>query len=78
MREFWRQRRVLEAVPFSRSTMYDLINKGAFPHPISIAGGRAVAWDSEEIQQWMESRIRDSRSMVRVKKHGVGVQADER
>lgn len=43
------------------STRYDMIGRGEFPKPIPL-GRRAVGWDSDEIQDWIASRIdaRDS------------------
>lgn len=45
----------------SRSSIYYLIGKDAFPRPVYI-GARAVAWISEEIDQWIENRIQRGRS----------------
>ena len=44
----------------SRSTIYLRISKGIFPKPISL-GGRAVGWLEEDIDQWIEQRIEESR-----------------
>jgi prophage regulatory protein len=45
----------------SRSTIYYLIGKGEFPRPICV-GARAMAWISEEVDQWIEGRIQRGRS----------------
>ncbi len=39
-----------------RSSLYKAIEKGEFPKPVSI-GKRAVAWRSDEVDQWIESRL---------------------
>ena len=41
----------------SRSTIYRLMDEGRFPHQINL-GYRAVAWLESEVDEWMESRIR--------------------
>lgn len=47
---------VRNRVPYSRSTIYQLIAEGKFPKPISI-GERAVAWLESEIDAWIQARI---------------------
>jgi prophage regulatory protein len=44
----------------SRSSIYDKIDKGEFPAPVSL-GGRSIAWLEEEILEWRERRIFDAR-----------------
>ena len=44
-----------------RSGIYDLVAKGKFPRPISL-GARAVAWIDDEVDAWIEDRIKQSRS----------------
>ena len=44
----------------SRSTIYLRISKGQFPRPISL-GGRAVGWNSVEINDWINQQIMASR-----------------
>lgn len=39
----------------SRSTIYDLMTRGAFPKQVRLAA-RAVGWRESEIVQWLESR----------------------
>lgn len=58
---------VLERLPcvrartgLSRSEIYRRIASGEFPSPIKL-GVRASAWDSEEIDAWIENRIKQSR-----------------
>lgn len=39
----------------SRSTLYAMMERGAFPRPRRI-GQRAVAWDEAAIENWLVSR----------------------
>jgi prophage regulatory protein len=57
---FLRRGEVEARVGFRRSFLYALIAAGQFPRPVRI-GRRAVAWVSEDIDQWIEARIRESR-----------------
>lgn len=44
----------------SRSTIYLRMANNEFPHPISL-GGRAVGWLEEDINEWIVTRIEESR-----------------
>lgn len=44
----------------SRSTIYLRISEGRFPKPVSL-GGRAVGWVEEEITDWLNQQIANSR-----------------
>lgn len=46
---------VIECVGLSRSTIYSMMERAAFPRPVK-AGERAVAWVSDEIDGWLEQR----------------------
>jgi prophage regulatory protein len=49
---------VLAIVGVGRSTLYSLIASGKFPPGIRLTdSGRAVAWSSIEIEQWVSNRI---------------------
>ena len=50
-------------VPFSRATIYRLINAGEFPPPVKL-GKNTSAWLFSEIDAWLKTRIaaRDSAS----------------
>ena len=48
---------VIEAVSLKKSTIYDLIQRGAFPVPIRL-GLRSVGWYETEITDWVQSRAR--------------------
>ena len=54
---------VRNRVPYSRSTIYQLISQGLFPKPISI-GARAVAWLESDIDEWIAARVGNSRAAV--------------
>lgn len=44
----------------SRSSLYQMMNKGSFPKSINI-GSRAIAWTDASVQEWIESRINASK-----------------
>ena len=50
-------------VGLRRSAIYDKISKGEFPAPVHL-GPRAVAWPSNEIDDWIDSRINESRQLA--------------
>ena len=51
---------VTESTGLSRSTIYLRIANNEFPKPISL-GGRSVGWLEEDINQWLEKKIEESR-----------------
>ncbi|WP_299998836.1 AlpA family transcriptional regulator [uncultured Cedecea sp.] len=53
---FLRLPEVLHLCGLSRSSVYDLISREAFPKQISL-GGKNVAWAQSEITAWMADRI---------------------
>ncbi|WP_425267862.1 helix-turn-helix transcriptional regulator, partial [Enterobacter hormaechei] len=55
---FIRLPEVMHLCGLSRSTIYDLISREAFPKQISL-GGKNVAWAQSEIAAWMAERIAD-------------------
>jgi prophage regulatory protein len=55
-RQLLRLPSVCERVGFKRSQIYALIKQRQFPEPVHI-GARSVAWDSELIDAWVQSRI---------------------
>jgi prophage regulatory protein len=56
-RRFLRLPDVKQAVGYSRTAIYEKIKAGEFPRPYPL-GARAVAWLAEDIDAWIESRIR--------------------
>jgi len=53
---FLRLPEVMHVCGLSRSTIYDLISRNAFPAQVSL-GGKNVAWLASEISVWMSDRI---------------------
>ncbi|MCT4708915.1 AlpA family transcriptional regulator [Enterobacteriaceae bacterium H11S18] len=53
---FLRLPEVMHLCGISRSTIYDLISRNAFPQQVSL-GGKNVAWLHSEIAAWMADRI---------------------
>jgi prophage regulatory protein len=56
--KFIRRRDVQEATGLCRSAIYQGVSDGTFPKPVKL-GLRAVAWISEEIEEWKAQRIAD-------------------
>ncbi|MCW8331947.1 AlpA family transcriptional regulator [Photobacterium sp. SDRW27] len=50
-------REVIALTGLSRSTIYKYINENRFPQQIPV-GDRAVRWDEEEVQSWINSKIK--------------------
>ena len=48
---------VIEKTCLSRSSIYDFMNKGAFPKSVSL-GARSVAWVEAEVDCWIEEKIK--------------------
>lgn len=53
---FLRLPEVIHQCGLSRSTLYDLISRNAFPAQVSL-GGKNVAWLQSEVTAWMAERI---------------------
>ncbi|HCI6688639.1 helix-turn-helix transcriptional regulator [Klebsiella pneumoniae] len=49
------KKRLLEIIPFSERTIFDLEKKGAFPRRIALSS-RKVVWDLAEILEWLDAR----------------------
>jgi prophage regulatory protein len=52
-----RKSRVLEWTGLSTTGLYTRVSRGAFPRPVSLGGGRAVAWSAREVQTWINERM---------------------
>ena len=51
---------VVNFTGLSKSYIYDLCKKGAFPRSIQLVpGGTSVAWVESEIKEWIDSRIQE-------------------
>ncbi len=55
-RRFLRLPQVEELTGFKRSHIYNLMKAGSFPASVKL-GIRAVAWDSQAIEQWQKERL---------------------
>ena len=44
----------------SRTTLYDRMKDGLFPHSLSL-GGRAVGWLEDDITRWIAARVAEGR-----------------
>jgi prophage regulatory protein len=55
-----RLREVMRRTGLSRSTIYAYIAANQFPSPIPL-GPRAVGWIEDEVNAWIEERIRNAR-----------------
>jgi prophage regulatory protein len=56
-----RRKQVEIRTGLSRSTIYARVAAGKFPKPFDLGGGRAVGWLETEINEWLESRVNESR-----------------
>ena len=54
--KFYKISQVLERVPISRNSLYDMAKKGEFPKPIKL-GARASAWSRAEVDAWIEEKL---------------------
>lgn len=61
IRQLISMREVLEMVPYSRSSIYRLQDKGAFPKAVKIGEGR-TGFYKDEIVRWINSRPRANRN----------------
>lgn len=59
IRRALRLKQVQAKVPYSRATIYRLMREGRFPSNFKLAGpgGHASAWNSAEIDAWLEQRM---------------------
>lgn len=53
--ELWRMKRLETSTGLKQSRLYELVAEGSFPQPVKL--GRASAWVSTEVQQWIADRI---------------------
>ena len=57
MQKLLRLPEVIERTSLKRSTIYDLMEKGAFPRPVKISGARQNAWVESEVDAYVSARI---------------------
>ncbi|HYC55705.1 MAG TPA: AlpA family transcriptional regulator [Candidatus Binatia bacterium] len=55
---------VKHSTGLSRSTIYLRVAQGSFPAPVSL-GGRSVGWVEQDVQEWLQRRIEESRKARR-------------
>ncbi len=58
--KFIRLPQVMALTGLSRSSIYLAVAEGRFPKQIAL-GARSVAWASNEIDEWMENCVANSR-----------------
>lgn len=49
------RKQLLEMIPLSTRTIYNLEQRGEFPKRIALTS-RNVAWDLSEVEEWIETR----------------------
>ena len=49
---------VIQTTGLARSSIYNRMNEGSFPRPVSL-GARSVGWVSDEVQDWVEARSQE-------------------
>ncbi|MDE1241433.1 AlpA family phage regulatory protein [Vibrio aestuarianus] len=49
------RKKLLEMIPLSTRTIYNLEQRGEFPKHIALTS-RNVAWDLSEVEEWIETR----------------------
>ncbi len=57
----WRLHTVMARTGLPRSTIYHKMNLDEFPQSINL-GLRSVGWVAEEVLEWINDRVDDSRS----------------
>jgi predicted DNA-binding transcriptional regulator AlpA len=57
-RRLLRRQEVLKKLKMRRTALDEALARGGFPLPITIfEGGRALAWDEQEIDDYLEQRF---------------------
>lgn len=64
--EVMRLKKVCAVTGLSRTTIYELMREGKFPHAIEL-GPRMVGWVGEDINNWIVSKINKSNEKRRLK-----------
>lgn len=54
--EILRRQQVQERTGLARATLYQLIQQGQFPRPVSLSA-RTVGWLSHEVEAWLRERV---------------------
>jgi prophage regulatory protein len=54
-----RRSEVIQRVGLCKASIYNRMNAGLFPRPVSI-GGRSVAWLESDIDTWITERLAEA------------------
>ncbi|MCU7960972.1 MAG: AlpA family transcriptional regulator [gamma proteobacterium symbiont of Bathyaustriella thionipta] len=57
MKKLLRIKAVMEITGLSRTVLYRLMDDGEFPKSIQLSP-RAVAWDSDAVQDWIKAKLK--------------------
>ena len=44
---------VLQKVGLGKTSLYERVKRGQFPAPVKLGGGRAIAWRSFDVDEWI-------------------------
>lgn len=58
------RKKLLAMIPLSERTIFNMEQRGEFPHRIVLTS-RNVAWDLAEVEQWIEERRTSGAQTVR-------------
>ncbi len=53
-----RLKEVMHVTGLARATIYKYMEESSFPKSVSL-GGRAVAWEESEVEEWILERLRE-------------------
>ena len=58
--KIYRWSELKDLIPLSRSRIYQLMEKGAFPKPLKLSD-RAIGWEASKINAWLEQKTQSSK-----------------
>jgi len=67
-----RRPQVLERTGIKTTRLYEMIASGEFPAPVRIGNGRAVAWVSSEVDEYIAKLVAAPRVKLRTKTRSRG------
>lgn len=56
--ELWKARDVCKILKIGRTKLWMLTKSGEFPRPIKTGSSSSIAWRSDEVLTWIETRER--------------------
>ena len=59
---FIRKKEVMHRTGLSSSSIYNLMSRNLFPQSIKLAGGKSVAWNLEDVENWQKQCLENSTS----------------